>query len=142
MEQGSACAPLWFKSIDRCSSLRYPHLDRTPHASRKIAHHGGAFFVQVFRVTQQPSINLASVPAQVQHLIDHGMTVNNRGFAERSLTHIGFERLSSYWKTLRIIDTGQTRESLRERDALQFCPITLPVRQTAQVPSAGGFQLH
>ena len=45
-------------------------------------------------------------------------------------------------ETLRIIDTGQTRESLRERDALQFCPITLPVRPTAQVPSAGGFQLH
>ena len=27
------------------------------------------------------------------------MSVNNRGAAERSLTHIGFERLSSYWKT-------------------------------------------
>ena len=26
------------------------------------------------------------------------MVVNNRGVAERSLTHVGFERLSSYWK--------------------------------------------
>ena len=49
-------------------------------------------------MTQQLFINLASVPDQVQHLINHGMTVNNRGLAERSLTHIGFERLSSYWK--------------------------------------------
>ena len=49
-------------------------------------------------MTQQSSINLASVPDQVQHLVDRGMAVNNRGTAERSLTHIGFERLSSYWK--------------------------------------------
>ena len=49
-------------------------------------------------MTQLPSINLASVSDQVQHLVDHGMTVNTRGFAERSLAHIGFERLSSYWK--------------------------------------------
>ena len=49
-------------------------------------------------MTQLPSINLASVPDQVQHLVDRGMSVNNLGAAERSLTHIGFERLSSYWK--------------------------------------------
>ena len=49
-------------------------------------------------MSQQPSINLASVPDQVQQLVDRGMAVNNRGVAERSLTHIGFERLSSYWK--------------------------------------------
>ena len=49
-------------------------------------------------MSQQPSINLASVPDQVQQLVDRGMAVNNRGVAERSLTHIGFDRLSSYWK--------------------------------------------
>ena len=42
-------------------------------------------------MTQSPSINLTSVPDQVQHLLDRGMAVNNRGAAERSLTHIGFD---------------------------------------------------
>ena len=44
------------------------------------------------------SQNLGSVPDQVQHLVDRGMVVNNRGVAERTLTHVDFERLSSYWK--------------------------------------------
>ena len=45
-----------------------------------------------------PSLSLASVHDQIQHLVDRGMTVENRAFAERCLNHIGFERLSFYWK--------------------------------------------
>ena len=87
------------KSIDRCISLSYYDIDRTPHASRKIgAPWGGIFLTGYICMIQPPSINLASVPDQVQHLVDRGMSVNNRGAAERSLTHIGFERLRSYWK--------------------------------------------
>ena len=39
-----------------------------------------------------------SLPDQVQNLVDRGMSVNNRGVAERTLTHVGFQRLSLYWQ--------------------------------------------
>ena len=58
-------------------------------------------------MTQPPSINLASVTGQVQHLINRQMIVSDRGVAERSLTHIGFERLSSYWKPFESATQGQ-----------------------------------
>ena len=93
-------------------------------------------------MTQPPSINLASVTGQVQHLINRQMIVSDRGVAERSLTHIGFERLSSYWKPFESATQGQHGNLFVERDALQFCPITLPVRPTAEIPPAGGLQLH
>ena len=35
------------KSIDRCSSLIYHHIDRTPHASRKIGAPRGGIFCPV-----------------------------------------------------------------------------------------------
>ena len=67
-------------------------MDRTPHASRKIgAPRGSISLFGYICMTQSPSINLTSVPDQVQHLLDRGMAVNNRGAAERSLTHIGFD---------------------------------------------------
>ena len=61
------------------------------------AHHGGTFFAQLRSMSSSASQNLASVSDQVQHLVDRGMIVNNRGVAERTLTHVGFERLRSYW---------------------------------------------
>ena len=43
-------------------------------------------------------MSLTPIPDQIQHLVDLGMIVNDRRSAERSLTHIGFQRLSAYWK--------------------------------------------
>ena len=63
------------------------------------AHHGGAFFGRHMHMSQSPSINLTSPCDQVQHLIDRGMTIHDRAAAARSLTHIGFQRLSSYWRS-------------------------------------------
>ena len=39
-----------------------------------------------------------SVTDQIQHLSSQGMTLSNTERAERDLKHIGFHRLSSYWK--------------------------------------------
>ena len=39
-----------------------------------------------------------SVTDQIQHLLSQGMTLSNTERAERALNHIGFHRLSSYWK--------------------------------------------
>ena len=58
-------------------------------------------------MTQPPSIDLASVTDQVQQLINRRMIVSDRSAAERSLTHIGFERLSSYWKPFESATQGQ-----------------------------------
>ena len=44
------------------------------------------------------SQNPGSITDQVQNLVDRGMTVNDRGVTERTLTHVGFQRLSSYWQ--------------------------------------------
>ena len=60
---------------------------------------GGLLFVRHMHMSQSPSINLTSVPDQVQHLIDRGMIIGDRSAATRSLTHIGFQRLSSYWRS-------------------------------------------
>ena len=35
---------------------------------------------------------------QVQNLVDRGMIISDRDLAERTLTHVGFQRLSSYWQ--------------------------------------------
>ena len=50
-------------------------------------------------MSQSFSINLASPCDQVQHLIDRGMVVDDRAAAVKALTHIGFQRLSSYWRS-------------------------------------------
>ena len=42
--------------------------------------------------------HLASPSDQVQNLVERGMTVSDRGIAERTLTHVGFQRLRSYWQ--------------------------------------------
>ena len=39
-----------------------------------------------------------SVSDQIEHLLAQGMHIQDKELAERCLTHIGFHRLSSYWK--------------------------------------------
>ena len=53
-------------------------------------------------MTSQPAPGLsahanASVPDQIQYLVNHGMSVPDRANAARCLNHIGFLRLSTYW---------------------------------------------
>ena len=76
----------------------YTTEDRTPHASLYEAHHGGAFLPRRTPMTSSVPQNLASASEQVQNLVDRGMTVSDRALAERTLTHVGFQRLSSYWQ--------------------------------------------
>ena len=49
-------------------------------------------------MTQSRSQNLISVADQVQHLVERGMSVRDDALAKRILTHIGFQRLSAYWR--------------------------------------------
>ena len=60
------------------------------------------------RSSQQVPI---SVKEQIRYLQDKGMTVPNRGLAERSLNHIGFQRLSAYWKPFESSD-GNSSETI------------------------------
>ena len=59
---------------------------------------GGHFLPDYLPMSSSDPQNLASVSDQVQNLVDRGMVVNNRDLAERTLTHVGFQRLSSYWQ--------------------------------------------
>ena len=72
-------------------------------------------------MAQHMSIALTSIPDQVQHLVNRGMVVDDRGVAERSLTHIGFERLSSYWTPLE--STRQGRHGAQFRDRTTFMAV-------------------
>lgn len=49
-------------------------------------------------MTSSVPSNLASASDQVQNLVDRGMAVSDRALAERTLTHVGFQRLGSYWQ--------------------------------------------
>ena len=109
------------KSIDRCSSLRYPHIDRTPHASRKIgAPRGGIFCPGISHdPTAFHKLSLSPRPSSTPYQPwDDCQQPGPRG--KKPDPH-RIRAPQFVLETLRIIDTGQTRESLRERDALQFC---------------------
>ena len=79
-----------------------------PHASRKIGAPrggggGGHFLPSCFFMNQKPakslsSSSLTSVTDQIQNLVDRGMGINDPALAERCLNHIGYQRLSAYWK--------------------------------------------
>ena len=104
------------KSIDRCSSLRYPHIDRTPHASRKIgAPRGGIFCPGISHdpiTLYKPSLSLrpSSTPCRPWDDCQHP------GFRGKKPSPHRIRASQFLLETLRIIDTGQTRESLRVGD--------------------------
>ena len=58
--------------------------------------------------------DLASVEDQITYLLDRGMTVPNKGVAERSLNHIGFHRFSAYWKPFESPEGGSAKPSFRK----------------------------
>ena len=59
---------------------------------------GGHFLPRCTPMTSTTPQNFASASDQVQNLVDRGMTISDRDLAERTLTHVGFQRLGSYWQ--------------------------------------------
>ena len=49
-------------------------------------------------MTSSAPQNPVSVSGQVQNLVDRGMNISDRDLAERTLTHVGYQRLRSYWQ--------------------------------------------
>ncbi len=60
-----------------------------------------------------------SVKEQIKYLQDKGMAVPNPEFAERSLNHIGFHRLSAYWKPFESSDGNSSETVFLEGTSLE-----------------------
>ena len=66
---------------------------------------GGRFLPDESPLTPQPPTP-ASPTDQVQNLVNRGMSITNQGLAERTLTHVGFQRMSEYWQPFETAYTG------------------------------------
>ena len=52
--------------------------------------------------------------AQIEYLLDHGMAVSNTVVAKRALNHIGFDRLSAYWKPFESYDANRSKTAFEK----------------------------
>lgn len=55
----------------------------------------------------------ATVADQIAYLVNRGMAVPDHDLAERCLNHIGFHRLSSYWKPFELASTANSGSRFR-----------------------------
>ena len=66
---------------------------------------GGHFLPAESPLTPQPPTP-TSPTDQVQNLVSRCMTVRNQGLAQRTLTHVGFQRMSEYWQPFETATTA------------------------------------